>query len=53
MAAIFIANGPDIRPGVVLPRFDNVDVYDLEMKLLHLSPEPNDGSLKPLLPALK
>ncbi len=53
MSALFIASGPDIRPGVVLPRFDNVDVYDLEMRLLHLPPEPNDGRLAPLRPALK
>lgn len=53
MTAIFIANGPDIKPGVLLPRFDNVDVYDLEMKLLHLPPEANDGSIAPLRSALK
>ncbi len=52
MAALFIANGPDIKPGVTLPTFDNVDVYDLEMRLLHLKPEPNDGHLAPLKPAL-
>eukprot|EP01042_Synura_sphagnicola_P033441 gene33441-42941_t len=44
MNAIFIANGPAIRPGVRLKTFDNVDVYSLEMKLLGLKPEANDGS---------
>lgn len=53
MAALFIANGPDIKPGVKLPSFDNVDVYSLEMKLLNLTPERNDGSLAPLKPVLK
>jgi predicted AlkP superfamily pyrophosphatase or phosphodiesterase len=53
MRAIFIANGPDIKPGVKLPVFDNVDVYDFEMKLLGLRPEPNDGSLTPLKAVLK
>ncbi|MBW8882165.1 MAG: alkaline phosphatase family protein [Asticcacaulis sp.] len=53
MTAIFVAAGPDIKPGTVLPRFDNVDVYGLEMKLLHLAPEPNDGTLAPLKPALR
>ncbi len=53
MRAIFIANGPDIKPGVYLDTFDNVDVYDFEMKLLHLKPEANDGTLAPVRPALK
>jgi predicted AlkP superfamily pyrophosphatase or phosphodiesterase len=53
MRAMFIANGPDIKAGVKLPVFDNVDVYDLEMKLIGLKPEPNDGTLAPLRPALK
>ncbi len=52
MAALFITNGPDIKPGVKLAPFDNVDVYSLEMHLLHLKPEANDGSLGPLKPAL-
>ncbi len=53
MNAIFIASGPGIRPGVVLPAFDNVDVYDAEMSLLHLKPEANDGTLAPIRPALE
>lgn len=53
MNAVFIANGPGVRPGVRLPAFDNVDVYDAEMALLHLKPEPNDGTLAPIRPALK
>lgn len=53
MQALFIANGPAIKPGIKLPSFDNVAVYDLEMGLLHLQPEPNDGSLAPLAAALK
>jgi predicted AlkP superfamily pyrophosphatase or phosphodiesterase len=53
MTALFIANGPDIRRGVSLGRFDNVDVYSLEMKLLGLKPEPNDGSLKIVGKALR
>jgi len=53
MRAIFIANGPAIKPGVRLDTFDNVDLYSLEMKLLHLKPEPNDGTLQSVKPALK
>ena len=41
----FIAHGPAFRPGTRLPVFDNVDVYPLLMKLLHVKPAPNDGDV--------
>ncbi len=53
MQALFIANGPAIKTGVTLDPFINVDVYDLEMKLMGLKPHANDGTLGPLKPALK
>jgi ectonucleotide pyrophosphatase/phosphodiesterase family protein 5 len=53
MAAIFIAAGPAFRAGVVLPEFDNVDVYPLLMRLLDLQPLRSDGDIAPLLPALR
>ena len=53
MKATFIANGPDIRKGVSLPVFPNVDVYSFVTKLLDLKPAPNDGELGPLKSALK
>ena len=43
MAALFVAHGPSIRAGLVLPVIDNVDVYPLAMRLLRLNPWPNDG----------
>lgn len=53
MRAIFIANGPSFRRGVILPEFDNVDVYPLLAKLAGITPAPNDGNPQTLLPALK
>jgi predicted AlkP superfamily pyrophosphatase or phosphodiesterase len=53
MKALFVANGPDIRPGAQLSTFPNVDIYDFVAKLLSLKPAKNDGSLSPLKPALK
>jgi predicted AlkP superfamily pyrophosphatase or phosphodiesterase len=53
MRATFIASGPAFKPGVVLPEFDNVDVYPLVMRLLELAPLPSDGVITPLLPALR
>ena len=53
MKAIFIANGPDIRSGVTLPVFPNVDIYSFIARLLDLKPAENDGELGPLKAALK
>ena len=53
MRALFIADGPAFRNGVVLPGFPNVDVYPLLAKLLGIRPEQNDGDIAPLLPALR
>lgn len=53
MRAVFIAHGPSFREGVVLPPFDNVDVYPLLARRLGLAPRPNDGDPRTLLPALR
>ncbi|MHC9084655.1 alkaline phosphatase family protein [Luteimonas sp. RIT-PG2_3] len=53
MRAVFLARGPAFHNGVVLPAFDNVDIYPLLMHLLGLPAQPGDGELGPLLPALK
>lgn len=52
MAALFIANGPSIRPGVKLGHFDNVDVYPLMCGLLDLTCETRDGRIGKLRRAL-
>jgi predicted AlkP superfamily pyrophosphatase or phosphodiesterase len=43
MGALFVAEGPAFRQGMVHPVFDNVDVYLLLTHLLAIKPEPNDG----------
>lgn len=58
MKAVFIAAGPDIRSGVTLPSFENVDVYPFVAKILglditHLKTGPIDGKLNVLGKALK
>ncbi|HEY4902476.1 MAG TPA: ectonucleotide pyrophosphatase/phosphodiesterase [Candidatus Sulfotelmatobacter sp.] len=58
MKAIFVAAGPDIRPGVELDPFENVDVYPLIAKILglditNLKTGPIDGKLGPLEEVLK
>jgi alkaline phosphatase D len=53
MKAIFFAAGPDIRPGVTVPSFENVDVYPLIAGILGLHTGPIDGQLGPLKGMLK
>jgi predicted AlkP superfamily pyrophosphatase or phosphodiesterase len=43
MGALFIAAGPGLRRGVVVPAFDNVDVYNVLCRVLGLTAEKNDG----------
>lgn len=53
MGALFVAEGPAFKSGVVLPPFDNVDVYPLVAHILNLPLHSAiDGTLTPLLPAL-
>jgi hypothetical protein len=44
MGALFVAAGPDIQSGRVLPPVANVHVYPLLARLLRVKPAPNDGS---------
>jgi ectonucleotide pyrophosphatase/phosphodiesterase family protein 5 len=52
MGALFIANGPAFRQGLVIKPFPNVDVYPLMTEILALPPQPNDGKLADLAPIL-
>lgn len=53
MRAVFLAHGPAFRQGVVLPAFDNIDVYPLLARLVGIRPAPNDANPRTLLPALR
>jgi predicted AlkP superfamily pyrophosphatase or phosphodiesterase len=53
MQAVFVAHGPAFKSGVVLPVFDNVDVYPLLTRLIGVKGDKGDGSLKPLKAALR
>jgi alkaline phosphatase D len=54
MKAIFFAVGPDVRSGVQLKPFENVNLYPFLAEILGLTPPADvDGSLDVLLPALK
>jgi predicted AlkP superfamily pyrophosphatase or phosphodiesterase len=45
MRAIFLADGPAFRGGVVVEPFQNIHIYALLAHLLGLTPAPNDGRL--------
>jgi predicted AlkP superfamily pyrophosphatase or phosphodiesterase len=53
MKAIFFAAGPDVRPGVQLKPFENVNIYPFIAEILGLNPPDVDGRLEVLRPALK
>jgi predicted AlkP superfamily pyrophosphatase or phosphodiesterase len=53
MKAIFFAAGPDVRPGVQLKPFENVNIYPFIVEILGLKPPAVDGTLDTLRPALK
>jgi predicted AlkP superfamily pyrophosphatase or phosphodiesterase len=53
MRALFVANGPAFRRGLVVPEFDNVDVYPLLAHLLGIPPRPNDGDFAAVAPMLR
>ncbi len=53
MRAVFVAHGPAFKPGVILPLFDNVDVYPLLTRLIGVKGEKGDGRVGPMKPALR
>ncbi len=48
MRAVFVAEGPDIRAGVTVKPFENVNVYPVVVKILGLDSPKIDGSLNVL-----
>ena len=52
MRALFVAHGPAFRRGLLVPEFDNVDVYALLAKILGIRPAPNDGDFNAVAPML-
>jgi len=53
MKAIFFAVGPDVRSGVQLKPFENVNIYPFIAAILGLEAPAVDGTLDVLRPALK
>uniref|UniRef100_B0T2F1 Nucleotide diphosphatase n=1 Tax=Caulobacter sp. (strain K31) TaxID=366602 RepID=B0T2F1_CAUSK len=53
MRAVFVAHGPAFKRGVVLPVFDNVDVYPLLTRLIGVKGDKGDGALGPVKAALR
>ena len=45
MRAIFLADGPAFRDGVVVEPFQNIHIYALLAHVIGLKPAPNDGGL--------
>ena len=43
MHGLFVAAGPALRQGLVVPRFENMHIYELMCRMLGLRPAKNDG----------
>lgn len=52
MRALFVAHGPAFKHGLVVPEFDNVDIYPLLARILGIKPVPNDGNYAAVKPML-
>jgi hypothetical protein len=52
MHGLFVASGPRLRRGVVLPEIRNVDIYALLCTLLDVPAAANDGNLRNIERAL-
>ncbi|MEW6982949.1 ectonucleotide pyrophosphatase/phosphodiesterase [Colwelliaceae bacterium 6471] len=52
--AIFVAQGPSFKKGVVVDSFENINIFPMLVKLLGVkSSHKIDGTITPLLPMLK
>jgi predicted AlkP superfamily pyrophosphatase or phosphodiesterase len=52
MRALFVAHGPAFKRGLVVPEFDNVDIYPLLAAVLGIEARPNDGNFSVTAPFL-
>jgi hypothetical protein len=43
MYGLFVAAGPRLRQGLVVPEFQNIHIYDFMCAILGLTPARNDG----------
>jgi len=46
MHGLFVAAGPRVRQGAVVPAFENIHIYNFLCELLGLTPAPNDGDAR-------
>ncbi|XP_065059538.1 venom phosphodiesterase CdcPDE-like isoform X2 [Rhopilema esculentum] len=44
MSAIFVANGPSFKQGILADEFSNIEIYNLMAEILRLKPAANNGT---------
>ena len=44
MRGVFVAAGPAFKPGVTVPAFENVHIYNALAQILRITPAANDGN---------
>jgi predicted AlkP superfamily pyrophosphatase or phosphodiesterase len=53
MHAFFLAHGPAFKSGIIVPAFENIQLYNLMANVLGVDPVPNDGDLSKISNILK
>jgi hypothetical protein len=53
MHALFVAAGPRVVQGLVVPTLDNVQIYNFLCAVARLTPAPNDGDAAIVRPFLR
>jgi hypothetical protein len=43
MHGLFVAAGPQLRRGIIVPRVGAIDTYEFLCRILNITPAPNDG----------
>ncbi|HMF97943.1 MAG TPA: ectonucleotide pyrophosphatase/phosphodiesterase [Vicinamibacterales bacterium] len=46
MSGLFVAAGPGVARGLVVPPFENVEIYNFLCSVLRITPAKNDGSMR-------
>jgi len=53
MHAFFLAHGPAFKSGIAVPKFENIQLYNLMTEVLNVKPEENDGDIELIKNILK
>lgn len=53
MHAFFLAHGPAFKSGIIAPKFENIQLYNIMANVLNIEPAENDGNIESVKNVLK